>query len=218
MKKISVLLVLLIPITAAAQTPSNILRFHNYLNAVRTHTVNEWLIQADMPIFIGDSRIQNIDFYPRMNAVNFGISGDTTPGMVERMQKYSSIKRTKAVFLAGGVNDLGFGAGFDQEVVLNYGKMFATIPPGHKIFTMGIFPVIERKRFVGYTARIQAINKNLRQLCAKRPQCTYIDLWPTLALESGEAREEFMRDDGIHLSESGNNAIIGAAINALQGR
>jgi lysophospholipase L1-like esterase len=221
LKKLSILVFLLLSLSAKAQSPSTpspsvILKFTNYLNDVRTHTVNEWLIPAYLPIFVGDSRIQNIDFYPRMNAVNFGISGDTTPGMVDRMQRYTSIKAARAVFLAGGVNDLRFGVNFDKEVVTNYGKMFATVPAGRKIFVMGIFPVNEKERFPGYNLRIQAINKDLRQLCAKRPQCVYIDVWSMLASRSGEAREEFMKDDGIHLNESGNGVIIEASLKALR--
>lgn len=211
MKNLLASAILFLSISASAQSPAAVMERDFYWSALRTQLTNEQFIPHGTPVVIGDSRIQGIDFYPRVNVVNYGITGDTSAGMLNRLRKYA--KPTGPVFLAGGVNDIGFGKKFDDEIVSNYEKMFAAAPET-SVFVMGIFPVIE-EQFPGYGPRIKAINKKLRTACNRRPRCTYIDLWSQLSTPRERARPEYMTKDGIHLNEAGGNLVVNAVINAL---
>ena len=79
-------------------------------------------------IFIGDSFIQGLcvtEVGP--GAINFGIGGDTTEGVLTRLPRYRSVAHARVVVFAVGDNDLH--KGFAQEqIVANYHKMLAMIP------------------------------------------------------------------------------------------
>lgn len=213
MKNLLASAILLLSVGASAQSPAVVMERDFYWSALRTQLTNERFIPVGTPLVIGDSRIQGIDFYPRVNVVNYGITGDTSAGMLNRLKKYA--KPTGPVFLAGGVNDIGFGSQYDRAIVENYEKMFAEAPRGVQIFVMGIFPVIERD-WPGYGSRIKTINKKLRKSCQRRRGCEYVDLWSELANPMGSARPEYMAKDGIHLNEAGATVVVNAVAKALQ--
>jgi lysophospholipase L1-like esterase len=198
----------------SAQSPAVVVDRDFYWSALRSQLVNERFIPPNLPIFFGDSQIQGMDFSPRLNAVNFGITGDTSYGVAHRMKQYLSIKNARAIFLACGVNDLGFGKQFDKSIVTNYGRVFEAIPPHRRIFILGIFPVIESE-FPGYNTRIQEVNSELRKLCMARRECRYVDLRSDLTTLKGEARKEYMQKDGLHLNDAGRTIVIDASIRAL---
>lgn len=206
-------LLMLFASAAFAQSPGDVVGRDFYWAALRAHLTNERFIPAGTPVMIGDSRIQNVDFYPRVNVVNFGITGDTTAGMLNRMRLYKNL--TGPVFLAGGVNDLGFGEKYDAEIVANHEKMIAIVPHGVSVYVLGVFPVIGES-LPGYSSRIRAINKQLRTVCHRRPGCSYVDVWTKLSNPKWQARPEYMAADGIHLNAAGSSVIVEAAIRALK--
>ena len=58
-------------------------------------------------VFIGDSIIQGLYVSAvTENGVNFGISGDTTAGVLERIDKYTILNKARAVVIAIGINDI----------------------------------------------------------------------------------------------------------------
>ena len=74
------------------------LGFHRHIDAC---------VPKGAVLFIGDSFIQSMCVAAiTEKAVNFGIGGDTTEGVLKRLPRYTSIKRARAIVLAIGYNDL----------------------------------------------------------------------------------------------------------------
>lgn len=78
-----------------------------YKSMVDYHKRMDGSIPDGAVIFIGDSITQGLATSAISHAgVNLGIGLDTTAGVLNRLQFYKSIDRSKAVVLAIGVNDL----------------------------------------------------------------------------------------------------------------
>ncbi|MCY1168498.1 GDSL-like Lipase/Acylhydrolase family protein [compost metagenome] len=199
-------------LSATAQSPADVVRNEGYSAALHAQQVNEQFYRRSLPSVYGDSNIANLDFRGHLEALNFGIKGDTSFGLAHRMGTYVTLKSASAVFLLAGVNDLGFGAQFDKEIPVNYVAALRKIPIDRPVRIIGILPVLEAK-FPGYNARSRAINLRLEALCRNRSGCAYIR--PRFEGQDGDARKELYRDDGIHLNERGQLVLINAIKSAL---
>lgn len=199
--------------SAFAQSPADVVNRDGYSAALHAQQVNEQFYRTGMPSVYGDSNIANLDFRGHLEALNFGIKGDTSYGLAHRMGTYVTLKSASAVFLLAGVNDLGFGAQFDKDVPTNFAKALRKIPDDRLVRIIGILPV-RNKIYPGYNVRIKPINAKLERLCEQREGCAYID--PS-AFESpdGNANSGLYREDGIHLNERGQLVLIQAIKNAL---
>lgn len=154
-------------------------------------------------LFIGDSHIQGmavISVTP--DAVNFGIGGDTTAGVLERIQNYTSLTRAKAVVLAVGINDLGRWD--NEQFIANYEKVLNSMPEGLMTVVTAVLPVDERVQNVTVqNERINAINEKLAQLVANYDQAIWLDLTERLVNSNDNLKSEYHVGDGIHLSPAG---------------
>lgn len=158
-------------------------------------------------IFLGDSITQGlavaaVSAYP----INYGISGATTSELLANLPKYQSLKRASAVFLMIGVNDIGQGKfeGLGDRLR----AIAAGIPTGPSLVWSGIMPAYSE----GIDPRqITAANTLVKQLCAARAGCTYID---TQALFSAGGTGLF--HDGVHPNDQGYATWIAALRKARQ--
>ena len=109
-----------------AQTPADVTQRDFYYSTLKAHLLLERYIPKGAMLFFGDSLVQGLELeslhrYP----VNFGITGDTTAGLLRRLKEYQSLNIADAVVLESGVNDLGFGTRFDKKIIQNYERMLA---------------------------------------------------------------------------------------------
>ena len=159
-------------------------------------------------LFIGDSHIQGmavISVTP--DAVNFGIGGDTTAGVRERIQNYSSLTRAKAIVLAIGINDLGRWE--NQQTIANYKEILDSLPQGLLTVVTAILPVDERvKNVTVQNERIRNTNQLLAQLVANYEQAVWLDLTESLTDAETNLKTEYHVGDGIHLSPTGYSIWI----------
>lgn len=152
-------------------------------------------------IIIGDSITQGL-LYPRF--VNFGISGDTTYGVLNRLDKYQSIGRAKKVILLIGVNDLERRS--NDEIIANYRQILAKVPHD-KLIVFSILPVTherELKQPNMLNSRIVNINKSLAQLCNDN-SVRFIDMRADFIDNQGYLKQQYT-SDGLHLNTNGYKA------------
>jgi len=72
-------------------------------------------LENDTNIFIGDSITQGLNVSAvKQNSVNFGIGGDTTKGVINRITDYK-VKETQDIYLLIGINDLQFRG--NEEII-----------------------------------------------------------------------------------------------------
>jgi len=155
--------------------------------------------------FIGDSFVQGLCVsciaHP---AINLGIGGDTSYGVLRRLPEYPSLATAAAVVLAFGFNDLWFRS--DEEIVANYRRVLEALPSQSPVVVTALFPVDDRDEPVlaGMNRRIDGLNAALATLCRQRRYCVFVDIGPLLRDETGRLARDYHDGDGLHLNSEGN--------------
>lgn len=169
-----------------------------YKRTLLAHSRIDAQVQDGASIMIGDSITQGL-LYPRF--VNFGISSDTTYGVLSRIDKYKSIGHAKSVILLIGANDLELRS--NDEIMANYRQILAKVPHD-KLVVFGILPVTherELKQPTMLNSRIVDINKSLAQLC-KDNSIRFIDMRDGFIDDYGYLKQQYTTD-GLHLNATG---------------
>ncbi|NJN42984.1 MAG: sialate O-acetylesterase [Flammeovirgaceae bacterium] len=170
---------------------------------------NQEKTKTDRLVFLGNSITEGGD-WKRLakdtTAINRGISGDITFGLLARVDEVASRKPSK-VFILIGVNDLS--KGIPDEVILQ--NIFLLVrqlqakSPTSKIYVQSILPV--NPSFDNFPKdydkldHILVINAQLQKI-AERFGYTYIDLFEKFKDSEGLLDKRFSYD-GLHLSAQG---------------
>jgi lysophospholipase L1-like esterase len=127
---------------------------------------------------------------------NRGISGDTTAGVLERLDSIN--KSIKQVFIMIGVNDIMRGKEVD-EVYSNYLKIIKYFQDRNiKVYIQSTLFIGER-RAENFNVKVEDLDKRLEKY-AKENNITFINLNPILA-PNKILKKEFTFDD-LHLNGS----------------
>jgi lysophospholipase L1-like esterase len=152
-------------------------------------------------VMIGSSLIDRAEWnelFPDTFIVNRGIGGDTTKGVLNRMESIFSTNAKKA-FISIGLNDLGKNISID-DIINNYKKIVSQLKQH------GIRPYIQSvlllgDKFAHKNKKIVELNLKLKELSAKE-NIVFIDLNKVLS-ENGKLMESFSSEDDIHLNGEG---------------
>lgn len=169
--------------------------------------------EAGQTVFFGDSLTEFYDTdaaFPSFKSYNRGISGDTTDGMLGRLDNnLLSIKPSRIVFL-GGANDLNHGLTPD-DVIGNIREILTRIRdalPDCEVYVESLYPVnpYTHPIYLNSVADrknedILRINQALEPLCEDLG-CTYINVHDSLTDEDGNLRDE-LTVDGLHVNADG---------------
>jgi lysophospholipase L1-like esterase len=155
------------------------------------------------------------EYFAPLKAANFGISGDTTQGVLWRMRNGELIGfKAKLIVLMLGTNNLSRNpvdeiAAGDRLIVDEFRKQ----QPQAKVLILGIFP---RGMQPGTTQRtsIKAINQKLAAL-ADNTNVFYLDIGHTFLAEDGTLPVDIM-PDGLHPNERGYKLWAEATIAKVQ--
>ncbi|WP_286178366.1 GDSL-type esterase/lipase family protein [Rhodopirellula sp. JC639] len=144
-------------------------------------------------VFLGDSITQGWrdDFsgaLAGMRKANRGISGDTTRGMLYRLEEDVIRLNPAAVVLLMGTNDLEEKA--SPEQIADNALLILAMLKKHSrempIVLCEVFPSSATKSRPA--EKIQALNRLYRELAKGDPQVTVIDTWTLFADENGDAK------------------------------
>lgn len=158
-------------------------------------------------VFLGDSITQGWGddlggTFPEVKVANRGISGDTTRGMLIRLEEDVISLKPRGVVMLLGTNDLEEGARPDTiaanvNLIIDRLEGFDSEMP---IVLCRVFPSSSSKKRPA--EQIKAINRLYGELVRSRPQVTLLDTWTLFADEQGDAKiEEF--PDLLHPNELG---------------
>lgn len=153
-------------------------------------------------VFLGDSITEMCEwheFFPEVRVINRGVSGDSTRGVLQRVDQITALAPSK-VFIAIGVNDLQrhYHPG---EVVRNIGETVKKLKKetGTRVFLQSILPVMEYKLETGILNQtIDAVNHELQQIALENG-AEYIDNNILLSDETGNLAPQFS-EDGLHIN------------------
>ena len=183
-----------------------------YDQHVETYRVENNNFSQGQIVFIGDS-ITDLyhldDYYSDLNkaAYNRGIGGDTTQGVIDRLQVSLYDIKPSEIVLMIGINDINGGRS-DEYVISNYQTILDDIKtnlPDTKVFTMSILPINDK--LGGYVDvnktnnSVVNINSHIIQMAVSSGY-TYVDLYTQVKDDNGKLLEAYT-DDGIHLNASG---------------
>tara|TARA_R110002012_G_scaffold38661_3_gene107343 strand:+ start:49073 stop:49771 length:699 start_codon:yes stop_codon:yes gene_type:complete len=160
-------------------------------------------------IFLGNSITAGTQWNELLdmdNAVNRGISGDTTFGVLERLDEITEGKPAK-IFILLGINDLA--RNIPNDIILrNYKGIIDRIrkeSPSTQIYVQTILPVNGNfKRFVNHynkAASIAKVNRGLRTMTEQK-QVHLIDLHTHFLDDHGRLDIQYT-NDGLHLTAKG---------------
>jgi lysophospholipase L1-like esterase len=169
-------------------------------------------------LFLGDSLTFGFDWasaLPDFTVCNFGVNGDTTDGVLARLNDVAAVKPDR-IFLQIGINDLlsefaWLGNHESQSkanlyvVLRNHTQIweyFAENLPGSTLHVCSLLPVTRSFDPQGTLNNdVRALNTMLEKMTASRG-LPHINLYKALCDEGGALRED-CSEDGVHLLWSG---------------
>ena len=150
--------------------------------------------------FLGDGLVaagQWDEWFSESDVHNLALSGNTTDEVIGHLDDVISL-RPDAIVIGVGTNDLGWRKS-DEYVVRNLETILHTLRralPETRILIQSVLP-----RDVDFAETICSINRHIRQY-APTQHAQYLDLWPALAVESGELDPD-LAIDRLHLNAAG---------------
>lgn len=150
-------------------------------------------------VFLGDSITQGWGddmggSFRGLKVANRGISGDTTRGVLIRLEGDVLALRPSAVVILIGTNDLEEGA--DPETIAGNLKLILERLKAHDdalpIILSKVFPSSQSKRRPA--EKIRRINELYAALVKTAPQVTLLETWALFANDEGDAKEEELPD------------------------
>lgn len=167
-------------------------------------------VPTNAVIFIGDSITQGLNTSAITEpTANYGIGGDTTVGIIERLNTYQSINNARAVVIAIGINDIKYR---ENDIILNNYKTIIGMIPSHvPIVISAVHPIDERVRndANGFNeSRIKPLNKELKNYSLNSERLFYVDTTDQLIDSSGNLDPKYHDLDGVHLNSEGNAVWI----------
>lgn len=150
--------------------------------------------------FVGDSLTDFgrwSDAWPSLTIRNFGIVGDTTLGLENRIGQVVRAKPDR-IFLLIGTNDIEYGRPL-PEIAANIDHIVARLQlelPRSKIFLESVLP-----RQPQYAEQVRTLNGLIKKV-AEAHKIPFINLYPHFVVEGGRLDPALTLDD-IHLAGKG---------------
>lgn len=150
-------------------------------------------------VFVGDSVTKRFNFqeyFPDILIINRGIFGDTTQGILNRLNQNIQNLNIDKLFLLAGYNDLLFRT--DDEIVKNI-HLIASRIKAKRICIQSLLPIDPKEKKLNH--RIININRSLRLLCRDYGY-DYVDLHSHFVGSNGGIYEIYSHD-GVHPNAKG---------------
>jgi lysophospholipase L1-like esterase len=161
-------------------------------------------------IFIGDSITQSWHLpdlgLTRLDVLNRGISGQTTPQMLVRFQQDVVRLRPAVVHILAGTNDFAENTGPTTLAAIedNFRSMVEIAQANHiRVVLASVLPTVDFpwRRGLQPAPRITALNAWLRDY-ARQHKLVYVDYYSALADAAGGLKSS-LSEDGVHPNPAG---------------
>jgi lysophospholipase L1-like esterase len=159
-------------------------------------------------VFVGDSitegwRMLDQDFAVLgVKVVNRGISGDTTPNLIYRLEDDIMSLQPRGLVILIGTNDLGEHT-TPPQIASNLGELHARIRAADPTIPIAWCLVMPRGGGDTYPERIRDLNARIAQMAAADPRVTVCDTFTPLALPDGTSNPDLYLPDRLHLISGG---------------
>jgi len=156
--------------------------------------------------FLGDSLTQWFGWdrrFPDYEVLNLGISGERVEELRKRIPEiYDEVRNPDFLFLMTGINNIGEGdcRFFDdyREIVRNLTTHYKSA----KTVAQSILPTTLEWLD---NDRIRDCNRRIREIAGEFG-AEYLDVYQTFVDAQGAPNEQYLQEDGVHVSSSGYEA------------
>ncbi len=177
---------------------TDFLMMPNYNRHVTLH--KEFSSQSGGIVFLGDSITRGAEWNELfLNHItrNRGINGDTTQGVLNRLDPIVDNSPRK-LFLLIGTNDLYYQVS-EQQIVENVLKIIRRVneaSPETEIYVQSVLP-----RAADYKEQVESLNQSLEQSVAGK--ANWVNLYPLFIDDEGESINDALSNDELHLLGEG---------------
>ncbi|MGK7886323.1 MAG: GDSL-type esterase/lipase family protein [Crocosphaera sp.] len=187
-------------------------RHNNYQTDYYKKKVKEFQQQSrsnENIVFVGDSLIEYGQWKTLLNneqIINQGIAGDTTAGVLNRIDKII-LTKPKKIFIMIGINDLWNQRITVDEIIVNYKKIltiFQEKTPETEVYLQSVLPINNRDyNSIVNNQDVINLNEQLKKI-ARQFKYQYIDIHSYFIDEENQLKPKYT-NDGVHLNEQGYN-------------
>ncbi len=163
-------------------------------------------------VFVGDSITQDFpvqDYFPGLIVYNRGIGGDTTVGVLKRLNESVFELKPSIVVLLIGTNDFGVLNAKPEEVFIRCEEIVNQIKkfnPNTQIILQSVYPVNPTLDAFSVASRNNLSIKTLNHMLENIKGCTYLNLFDRLADETGNLNPVYTLE-GLHINQFGYRLI-----------
>lgn len=163
-------------------------------------------------VFLGDSLTDGCDlarYYGEYSVTNRGIGGDTTSGLIERLQISAYDANPRVIVLLIGGNDI-LGGKSVEEVCANYETILKGIRQNLKdTEIVWCSQTVLGDEWAKHNGTVARCNQRIEALAAQFG-CAFVDLYtPLCDPETGEIAAEYTVE-GVHLTDAGYRVVSSA--------
>ncbi len=225
MEYLIVLLVIMVPVASylfyhkgkkrGATDFFKLIAAFGYDSKVKTFQSLNHQAQPQGHVFVGDSITQDFNVYEAFSGhhvYNRGIGGDTTEGVLKRLEVSIFELKPKTVFLLIGTNDLALLKTTNEDIASRIQSIVTkthAFDPTIQTYVLSILPVNETMDPSTVLPRrnenIEIINERLHNI----EHATYLDIASIFKDESGRLKNVYSME-GLHLSPLGYQALADA--------
>lgn len=162
-------------------------------------------------VFVGDSITQDYnvyEYYKGIDIYNRGIGGDTTQGLLNRLDVSIDQLKPSKVFLQMGTNDLELLNATPIDVFDNISKVVEHIKKlsiGTKIYVISLYPVNSNLDKASVGKRTNTNIEKTNELLKNLEDVTFINIYDKL-LSSGVLNPLYTLE-GLHLNQEGYEMV-----------
>ena len=176
--------------------------YNNRINLFIDENKNYSVGEVDIA-FIGDSLTEGYDvssYYQEYKVVNRGIGGDTTHGLLARLDESIYQISPKVVVMLIGANNF-------QTMFENYEELIISIKQNLPDSYLVICSLTSMGKEWGRNNHLAAFNNVKIKSLAQKHECPFVDLYtPLLNMETNEIFEHYTTDGG-HLTADGYKVL-----------
>lgn len=185
----------------------------HYRYKTRAHQTIDPMVADQAIVFIGDSITEGLNTsMVANNSVNYGISNDTTYGVLQRIQLYRSLGYAAVIVLAIGVNDLTFRS--VEDTARDYALIIDRFPEGRVALLSAVLPVDENTGWTGLNQKIDQLNLRISELAERNKSVFLLDASAQFKDADGNLKRS-LHLDGVHLNNAGYRLWINALKTAI---
>ncbi len=170
-------------------------------------TLNEPLTENSV-VFLGDSITAGFlvkESNPKIQVFNRGINGDTTAGILERLDRTVLNLKPAKVFIMVGVNDIYRYSLDTDDILVNYENIIKKLredSPNTRIYIQSVLPVGQsiEEDSPGISAVITKLNRGLKEISSIDDMIQYIEIGSLFKDKQGFLKENYSVDE-IHINE-----------------